>query len=410
MLNNSVCRITGNSDLVTVVDLGQHHLCGHFPSSKSDFIPLGDLKLGLSQSSSLLQLVDNPPVEEMYGDNYGYRSGLNMSMVNHLTTKASRLLEICNSDVIDVVLDIGSNDGTLLNTYPDTIAFKVGIDPTISKFINYYDPSVITHSGFFNSEVFLGITGSKKAKIITSISMFYDLPDPRGFCQQVRDVLHRDGIWHFEQSYMPSMLRTNSYDTICHEHIEYYSLQVVHNILLTVGLKIIDVTFNSINGGSFAVTAAHVDSKYSSNSTIINWMLRMEARMQLDSPGIYRKFEQTAYNHRRDLKDLMKSLRKEGMKVAGYGASTKGNVILQFCSLCESDIFAIAEVNEDKYGRYTPGTLIPIQSEEVVKAEAPDYLLVLPWHFRESILKRESDFLNQGGKLIFPLPEIEIVG
>jgi len=240
--------------------------------------------------------------------------------------------------------------------------------------------------------------------------MFYDLDDPIAFARQVDACLAPDGIWHFEQSYMPSMLRLNSYDTICHEHLEYYSLGVVRTILDAAGMKIVDVIMNSVNGGSFAVTATKkANQTIRPNDAVINWLLEQEDRMGINTPRPYRDFEERVFRHREDLIRLVRSLSADGKKVLGYGASTKGNVVLQFCGFTSEDIPAVAEVNPEKFGRITPGTHIPIVSEADAHAMKPDYYLVLPWHFKEGILRREQDYLNSGGKFIFPFPEIEII-
>jgi len=208
---------------------------------------------------------------------------------------------------------------------------------------------------------------------------------------------------------MSSMLRTNAYDTICHEHLEFYSFKVVKNLLEDCGLRVVDVEVNAVNGGSFAVTACKKDSLCVSNKPIINWMLKQEKDMGLNTPKPYRDFEERVYRHRENLKGLIEALTKDGKKIVGYGASTKGNVLLQFCKLGKKHISCIAEVNEEKFGSFTPGTNIPIVSEETAMTKKPDYLFVLPWHFKHGILEREKDFLEKGGKFIFPLPEIEIV-
>jgi hypothetical protein len=239
--------------------------------------------------------------------------------------------------------------------------------------------------------------------------MFYDLENPLAFVKDIKDVLEDNGIWHFEQSYMPSMLRTNSYDTICHEHLEFYSFKVVKNLLESCGMRVVDVQMNAINGGSFAVTACKEKASYLSNTPIINWMIQQEDDMGLDTPKPYRDFEERVFKHRKNLIGLIEALVADGKKVFGYGASTKGNVLLQFCGLTSKQIPYIAEVNEQKFGCYTPGTHIPIISEKEARAMKPDYFLVLPWHFKHSILERERAYMEQGGKFIFPLPEIEIV-
>jgi hypothetical protein len=285
----------------------------------------------------------------------------------------------------------------------------VGIDPTGKKFKEFYTGDIALIPDFFSAALLAAQFPGRKAKIVTSIAMFYDLESPMAFVKDIESVLADDGVWHFEQSYMPSMLRTNSYDTICHEHLEFYSFKVVKNMLEACGLRVLDVQMNAINGGSFAVTACKKGAAYKSNLPIINWMLQQEDDMGLDTPKPYRDFEERVFKHRKHLTELVEALVQDGKKIIGYGASTKGNVLLQFCGLTAKHIPYIAEVNKDKYGSFTPGTNIPIISEAEARAMKPDYFLVLPWHFKTAILEREEDFHSRGGKFIFPLPEIEIV-
>jgi len=345
----------------------------------------------------------------MYGDNYGYRSGLNGSMVEHLGEIVSRIQVLKNLKKGDVVLDIGSNDGTLLQMYETEGLIRVGIDPTANKFAEHYPQGAVVVSDFFSSSNYFAAV-SPKASVVTSISMFYDLPDPIAFAREVADCLTDDGIWVLEQSYLPSMLRTTSYDTVCHEHIEYYGLETISFILASACLRIVDVRFNRINGGSFAVTAVHRASLLQGDPALMEWFLSQEKRMRFDTPQPFRDFESRVFQHRADLRDLIDALKSSGKRIFGLGASTKGNVLLQFCGLGPEQIECIADVNPYKHGRFTPGSRIPIVSEEEARAQKPDYFLVLPWHFRDTIVRREADFLRSGGRLIFPLPEIEIVG
>lgn len=402
------CRVSNSNHLITVLNLGEQVLTGVFPKSKSETITKGPLELVWCPDSGLLQLAHSYPPEEMYGDNYGYRSGLNQSMVSHLSQKIQKLERQFQLKSGDIVLDIGSNDGTLLKSYKTNGISKIGIDPTGKKFASYYTNDIKLVPEFFSKEQFLSAS-PKPAKMISSIAMFYDLENPISFAKDIYDSLTEDGIWHFEQSYMPSMLRLNSYDTICHEHLEYYSLGSVKKILDHAGFKLIDVEMNAINGGSFAVTAAKKMSSHKANHAVINWLLEQEDRMGLNSPKLFRNFEDQVYRHREDLIRLIHSLLSDNKKIMGYGASTKGNVLLQFCGLTEKEITAIADVNPEKHGKYTPGTHIPIISEQEARAQNPDYFLVLPWHFKNSIIQREKEFLEKGGKFIFPLPEIEII-
>jgi hypothetical protein len=402
------CRVSDSTNLVTVLSLGEQFLTGVFPKTQDQMVSKGPVDLIWCPDSGLLQMKQSFQAEEMYGDNYGYRSGLNMSMVRHLQQKIRTLEKLVKLSDSDLVIDIGSNDATSLKAYSGKHR-KVGIDPTGNKFRHFYTDDITLIPDFFTSDKFRSLFPNEGAKIITSIAMFYDLENPLNFVMDIAACLDNQGIWHFEQSYMPSMLKTNSYDTICHEHIEYYSLTVVNNILTKCGLKIIDVQMNGINGGSFAVTACKESASYSPNSAVINWMLHQENEMGLNTLKPYKEFAKRAFKHRTSLMLLIEALVADGKKVFGYGASTKGNVLLQFCGLTAKHIPYIAEVNEEKFGCYTPGTLIPIISEAEAKAMKPDYFLVLPWHFRENILSREKEFLENGGKFIFPLPEIEII-
>lgn len=383
-------------------------LTGVFPKSKEEKITRGPVDLVWCPDSGLLQMKQTYNLEEMYGDNYGYRSGLNSSMVSHLKQKIKTLENIVKLNDSDLVIDIGSNDATSLKSYKGNHR-KVGIDPTGKKFKQFYTNDITLIPDFFTAEKFRMLFPNEKAKVITSIAMFYDLESPLDFVRDIASCLEDEGIWHFEQSYMPSMLKTNSYDTICHEHLEFYSLKVVKNMLSKHGLRIIDVQMNSINGGSFAVTACKEKATYISNEPIINWLLQQEDQMGLETSKPYIEFAERAFLHKKNLVELIDALVKDGKKVFGYGASTKGNVLLQFCNLTAKHIPYIAEVNEEKYGSYTPGSHIPIISEKEAKAMKPDYFLVLPWHFKNNIIAREKEFLANGGKFIFPLPEIEII-
>ncbi len=403
------CRAGGGDHLVSVLNLGKQALTGIFPRSAQEPITKGPLELVWCPDSGLVQLRHTYDSRELYGESYGYRSGLNQSMVDHLNLKVSFLERLVAPRSGDVILDIGSNDGTTLKAYSVPGLRRIGIDPTAAKFRSFYPPQITVLPDFFSARAYRGVE-SKQAKIVTSIAMFYDLESPIDFVREVAQVLDPEGIWHFEQSYMPTMLRTTSYDTICHEHLEYYSLGVIEKILDAADMKVVDVLTNAVNGGSFAVTAVHRSNQsIPVNHAVIDWLLQQEERMGLGTPKPYREFEERVFRHRQDLTRLIQALVADGKKVLGYGASTKGNVMLQFCGFSTDEIPAIAEVNPDKFGCLTPGTHIPIIPEAEARAANPDYFLVLPWHFKDGIVRRERDFILRGGKLIFPFPEIEIV-
>lgn len=408
------CRICQHDEFDLVIDLGSQALTGIFPATNDPPVPEGPLELIKCRETSggcgLVQLRHSYNPAEMYGDTYGYRSGLNQSMVRHLhrrVAEATRRVELAKGDF---VLDIGSNDATTLRAYGDRGYRLIGIDPSAAKFRRHYPSWVEGIADFFTADLVRDRVGRQQARIITSIAMFYDLEDPTSFMRQIRDVLADDGIWVFEQSYLPLMIERDAYDTICHEHLSYYALKQIEWMVRRAGLKTLDVEINDINGGSFCVTAAREESRLQANQWLLDTLAAREEHLGYNGQLVYQRFRDRVFGHRDQLTTLVRNLNADGQLVCGYGASTKGNVLLQFCNFTPDDIPVIAEVNEDKFGRLTPGTCIPIASEAEVRSRQPNHLLVLPWHFRENIIERERDYLQGGGSLLFPLPKVESCG
>tara|TARA_B100000989_G_scaffold111820_1_gene81996 strand:+ start:2382 stop:3599 length:1218 start_codon:yes stop_codon:yes gene_type:complete len=403
------CRVSGLDDLKEVINLGDQYYTGYFPNSAQEEVPTGNLSLGISQSSNLLQMMHSFNPAMMYGDNYGYRSGLNQSMVQHLEYLSNYLQSLKSLDSDDVVLDIGSNDGTFLNSIKNKGIKRIGIDPSSKKFRNFYDQDIFTSNKFFSKDAFFSLS-DKPASLVVSISMFYDLEDPVKFAKEVNECLSDDGIWFLEQSYMPRMLETISFDTICHEHYEYYSLSTLKNIIEKAGFYLADVIFNDINGGSFGVVCTKDKNFVSDRSKkIIDWVLNYEEKLGLNTLNPYLEFSQKVKFFKDTFIDLINNIKSDEATISGIGASTKGNVLLQYCNFDNNIIDNIGDVNKNKEGCFTPGTKIPIFSEEEVLKKNPDYLLILPWHFKNFFMKRFEKFRLNGGKLIFPLPNIQIL-
>lgn len=402
------CRICGGKELVKVLDLGVQTLTGVFPKSIDEKITAGPLILVKCTSANgcgLLQLGHSYDLEEMYGENYGYRSGLNSSMVAHLKSKVDRILSLKTLSEGSIVLDIGSNDGTTLGLYPESGLRLVGIDPTAAKFRSYYKSHIEVVPDFFSAANFKSIFGEEKASVVTSFSMFYDMENPTGFMREIASILADDGIWVCEQSYMPLMLETTSYDTACHEHLEYYALEQIIWMADRTGLEIVDVELNDVNGGSFSFTAQKKGGSLKPKATV-DELKERERALRLNDIATYHAFASKVEQHRQDFVAFLDKAKSEGKRVAALGASTKGNVLLQFCGANASTIEAIGEVNPDKFGRYAPGTAIPIVDEQELLKSKPDYIIVLPWHFRAFFEKQER---YKGLPLVFPLPELHFV-
>jgi NDP-4-keto-2,6-dideoxyhexose 3-C-methyltransferase len=401
------CRVCGNTNLKLVLDLGNQMLTGIFPKTKGEAITSGPLHLvkcsGDGDKCGLLQLEHSYDLSEMYGLNYGYRSGLNASMVAHLHKKVAKILDCVTVRDGDLVVDIGSNDSTTLQAYP-TGTVLVGIDPTGLKFRQYYPPHIQLIPDFFSAALLKSRFPGKKAKIVTSFSMFYDLEDPMGFMREIHEILADDGVWVFEQSYMAAMLEMNSYDTVCHEHLEFYGLHQIKWMVDRAGFEIREVELNDINGGSISVTVSKSNGQGVMPSRV-RAILESENTKGLNTLAPYEAFAKAAEKSKKDLLEFIKGARSAGKTVAALGASTKGNVLLQYCGLTENEICCIGEVNADKFGSFTPGTWIPIIPEGELLARKPDYLIVLPWHFRKFF---EGVDRLKNIALVFPLPQLYI--
>lgn len=403
------CRACNSGDIYTVFDLGEQVLTGVFQFNSLDNISSGPVALIACKKCSLVQMKYTYPLDEMYNDGYGYQSGLTSYMSQHLKGILNFASDLVKLEKNDTLLDIGCNDGTLLNHYPRGLYNLIGIDPVAKKYLDLYPKNAKVVTDFFTKENYYSVT-SEKARIVTSISMFYDLEDPVQFAKDISDVLSNEGVWVFEQSYLPAMLRTNSYDTVCQEHVEYYSLTSIQHILEQADMTIVDASQNEVNGGSVRLAAAHMDSELAKRiSSEALCLIKQETNHDIFSNQTWENFQRNVERHKLDLVNLLTELKKSGKKVFGYGASTKGNVILQYCGIGPDLLPIIGDITPSKDGAFTPGSKIPIVLMDKAKAMNPDYFLVLPWGFRSDILLREQETISNGTKFIFPLPFVEIV-
>ncbi len=406
----SKCRVCKSHDLIDVINLGKQYIQGSFEKKKlsSELKNKIPMKLVLCKNCSLLQARYSVNPNTLYKD-YWYSSGINYTMRSHLFSlyKEIRSCKEFKKFKDINILDIGCNDGTFLNFFSKKFK-KVGIDPSqISNKIR--NKNIKIFNDFFPSTKLSLL--KKKYEFITSIAMFYDLEDPIKFVKCVKKILSNKGVWIFELSYLPDMLKLNSYDTICHEHLEYYSLTSLKYITDKCKMKIFKIKFNDINGGSIRCYVTHTNNKsFDSidNLEFLNKFLKKENKMKINTTKPYIDFYKRILKMRTNLTRILKNLVKNGNTIHIYGASTKGNTILQWNNIDKKIIKFAADRNPQKWGARTIGSKIEIISEKLSKKKKPGYYLVLPWHFKKEFLKREKNFLNQGGKMIFPLPKIKI--
>lgn len=404
--NITKCRICQNNDLVDIISLGEQIITSRFPKYGDFSTPKTPIDLCRCTDCGLLQLRQTTYSAELYEYEYGYRSSISNTMREHLKKYQEEILSKVQLNENDVIVDIGSNDSTMLQYYSENYK-RIGVDPTGKQFAQFYG-NVHLIPTYFTVNNFRKEYPSEKCKIVSSISMFYDLPDPVQFAKDIYSILDDDGIWTCEQSYMPTMLKTNSIDTICHEHLEYYSLRQIKIIADMSNFKIIDIKFNDCNGGSFRIYFAKNEStKHIECVELLDSILKDELDYGIMDNEIYENFMKNCRKEVSRLTKFIESINKDGKKMYIYGASTKGNCLLQFANIGEDKIKYAVERNPNKVGKMT-NTGIEIISEETMRNTPPNFLLVLPWHFREEIIKREETFLKNGGQLVFPFPNFEI--
>lgn len=405
------CRNCKKSKFIKIINIGKQPISSVFLKNKNFNLKKYSLDLYECLSCRLIQLGKIPPLNEMYGLSYGYRTSLSNLMLHHMENKFKFLIKNKFIKKKSNILDIGSNDGTFLNFFANSSNNNslYGIDPSAEKFKEFYNSKINLTVNFFSKKILLKKlekNKNKKFSIITSFAMFYDLEDPNKFCSDIYDLLEKDGIWISEFSYFPLLLKNLTYDQICHEHVAYYTLNVFQKIINKNNLKLLDISFNEINGGSIEITCAKKSSKLKTNEKKITVVLEEEKKI---NPSSYKKFSTRIDNVKKVLNTFLDNANNSNKIIYGYGAATKGNILLNHCGINSNKIKYICDENKFKFGKYTPGSNIKIVSKNFMRKKEPDYLLVLIWSFRSEVIKQEKSYLLKGGKLVFPLPIFHII-
>jgi trans-aconitate methyltransferase len=412
------CRLCGSKSLSPILNLGPQMLASAFASKENqEYLPLRKVPLELvrcnpeldENACGLVQLKHTFPSDIMYTD-YWYASGVNQTMRDALADITTKAKEFVTIEKGDVAVDIGCNDGTLLNSYKNPALDLIGFDPA-KNFMGAEGEGFSRINDYFNKASYLAARGTKKAKIVTSIAMFYDLEDPISFTQDIADILDENGVWILQMADLPNMLRNNMFDNICHEHLTYYHLAPMEFLLTRCGMKLVDVEMNFVNGSSYRFYIRKMAGAEPTADALkrIAKVRFEEFNLALDTDAPYKKFKDNIERNRNDLLFFINQEREKGKQVFVYGASTKGNVLLQYCELNAENMPYAAERNPRKWGTKTLGSNIPIISEEDARAMKPDYFLVLPYHFLDEMLVRETEFINRGGKFIVPVPSVKLV-
>ena len=405
--------------MTKVLTIGDHYVSDFI---KDDIDALGrkkyNMDLFLDEELGAVRFKEVAPAESMWGK-YWYRSGINASMTKELQGIVAEVTSRVKLKDDDIWLDIACNDGTLLRAVPDNLT-KVGIDPADDSYYAESSKVATVVQDFFSYDAWKR-TGNadKKAKVITCIAMFYDLDNPHPFVKDLYNVLHDDGTLVLQMSYTPLMVKQMAFDNICHEHVYYYDLNSINTLFSQHGFRIVDCSLNDTNGGSFRVYLQKEIADVTSFGTAplrdvcdfrVESILTYEKHdNDISDPATWGRFADRLQKLKSDVVNFVRQAKRDGKTVYGYGASTKGNTLLQYFGLDHNDIVAIAERSPYKFGLKTIGTNIPIISEDDMRKARPDYLLVLPWHFIDEFEKREQEFLNRGGSFIVPCPDFRII-
>jgi hypothetical protein len=392
----------------------------------SDFIKDGEtprggkheLKLILDENIQAPRLELPPKMEDMYGK-YWYRSGINHTMKNELKEVVDSIVKIKKLKENDIWIDIASNDGTLLSYLPKDL-IRIGIDPADDSYRKEAEQHAnLIIQDFFTADIYKkSIFGNNKAKVVTCIAMFYDAEQPMKFLKDVANIIDEGGVFVLQMSYTPLMIEQLAFDNICHEHVWYYSLFNIKKMLNEVGFKVFNCELNDVNGGSFRVYST-LDTEHIKNigtqqyrdisNYRVNSILEYEKTLNLNDESTWNSFFTRIEDLKYKVVEFIKEEKAKGKKVWAYGASTKGNTLLQYFNLDHNLIDGIADRSPYKWGLNTVGTNIPIYSEDEMRRQNPDYLLVLPWHFINEFVAREEDFLKNGGTFIVPCPKFQLI-
>tara|TARA_A100001015_G_scaffold259666_1_gene303760 strand:+ start:2876 stop:4102 length:1227 start_codon:yes stop_codon:yes gene_type:complete len=402
------CRICSSKKFSKLFSLGKQSFTGKFPNTRHHKIAKDYINLIICNKCKLVQLDRNFNPNFLYGKDYGYRTGINLTMSNHVKFVAKEAIKISKPKQKDYILDIASNDGTLLNNYGKKF-ITVGVDPLTNKYKKFYKKVNYKISNFFTFKNLKKYNLDKKYKIITALSMFYDLKDPNSFIKDIKKILHKDGIFILEHADLLSILKYSLFDTICHEHLEYYSSKIIIELMKKNNLRVFDIKNSKINGGSTRYLITHDNSKFKTKTERISKILKEEKKFKLEKKETFLRFFKRINFIKKKIMGLLNDIVSKKKTVHGYGASTKGNVLLQYFGINVKHLNYIAERNPLKYNKFTPGTYIKIISEKNSRQLKPHYYFVLPWHFKKEIVKRETKIRNLGTKLIFPLPKLKII-
>ena len=400
------CRVCGSTELNEFLNFGELSFSGIFPANKTEVVESGVVNLVYCKTCTQVQLGYVFDADVMYGENYGYMSQLNDSMQLHLSNMAKYVLKSTSLTPGQIILDVGSNDGTFLNFFTPSKIKTIGVDPTITKFFGNYNPDTLQIPRLFDASV-IDELGYDSIDVISSIAMFYDLDDPVDFIKNIHSLLKKDGYWFLELTYGAWMNSSLSFDTICHEHAVYYTFSQLEMMLKSNGFAVKDVFTTKSNGGSLAILAQK-STQPNSLTGYASYLLNLEKINEINSLDAWLRFGVNVNSRIELLKEFFDKLTKIS-PLWGLGASTKGNILLELLGLNQSKIVSIGEINVDKFGKFTPGTQIPIVPEDEILKNSDKSILVLPWHFKDNIVAKQRLFLENGGNLIFPLPDLEII-
>lgn len=402
------CRICSSPDLSNVLDLGEMPLANEFLDSPTEEEKEYPLRVVWCQNCGLMQIDEVVPPEELFSE-YVYVSGTSERLQNHFNNLVSEIDELYSTLNGRKVLDIGSNDGTLLKGFENHDYDVIGVEPASNIAEIARENGVETINEFFNEEVAFRIQKNYgRRDVITATNVFAHTHNVHSFLKGVSKLLADDGIFVIEVPYLVDLLENVEFDTIYHEHLSYFAVRPLKTLLEKHGFKILNIKRIDIHGGSIRLYSTK-DSSWQNANSSAKKLIRIEMEKGLDELATYKSFAHRVERLKTSLLDLLSKLKGSGHTIAGYGAAAKGNTLLNYYSIGQEMLEYIADQNTLKQGLYTPGTHVKVVSPNRIYQDTPDEIVILAWNFAEEIMKQQSDFKEMGGRFVLPVPEVRVI-
>jgi SAM-dependent methyltransferase len=403
------CRSCGSTELSIFLSLGNLPLSDGFLEARQlvDNEPRYPLDVAFCATCSLVQILETVPPEELFGADYPYFSSFTDTLLRHSEANVKERIAERKLGSGSLVVELASNDGYLLQYYQADGVPVLGIDPAPGPVAAARAKGIETLQAFFGLDFAKQLAAEgRRADVIHANNVLAHVADTNGFVAGIATLLKDTGVAVIECPYVKDLIEHGEFDTIYHEHLCYFSVTALRALFSRHGLYITRVVPLTIHGGSLRVFV----EKQNRPEQSVHEYIESEQRLGLDRLDYYADFSNRVNQIRTELNELLQGLKERKARIVGYGAAAKGTIMLNYVGIGQETLDFVADRNTHKQGRYIPGVRLPIASPERVLAEQPDYVLILPWNFKDEIMAQQAEYRRRGGKFIVPVPRPTIIG